>query len=424
MEFYKETKFKNTEIGRIPNDWDVKEVKSIGQVITGTTPRTKVKEYWNGAYPFVTPTDISETKYVYKTERTVSNKGVEVGRIVPKDTVLVTCIASIGKMALAFKECITNQQINSIICNNKIDPHYIYYIIKNREDELKHSAGKTTNAIVKKSLFEKFLLPLPCTYDEQRRISTILSSIDCLIQQTNSIIQKTQELKKGLMQELLTKGIGHKEFKYSEELGCEIPKEWRTLKIKAIGELVNGFGFPIKYQGKKEGKYIFAKVSDTNLAENDKYINTTNNFIDDDLAKRMKVTIYPKGTIIFPKIGMVIYLRKVRILAREGTFDNNIMGIIPNRNVTETEFLYYYFLEIIDLTKLTITTTAPSIRKSDVEELSVACPPIHEQRQIVSIILNIDDQIDKERNTKEELVNLKKGLMQILLTGQVRIKVN
>jgi len=199
MMFFKETNFNTTSIGQMPKDWNVVTVEELGEVVTGTTPSTFNKEYWDGEYPFVTPTDITETKYVEKTERQVTQKGVERGRLIPKDSVLVTCIASIGKIALASEPCITNQQINAIVCKEKMNPHYVYYTTAFRGDILKTWAGRTTNPIVKKSLFEKFPLALPKNAKEQQRIAEVLSTVDEAIQKTSEVITKTERLKKGLM---------------------------------------------------------------------------------------------------------------------------------------------------------------------------------------------------------------------------------
>ena len=239
--FFKETNFKETAVGRIPKDWNVAKVVELGEVVTGTTPSTFNKEYWDGEYPFITPTDITEIKYVEKTERQVTQKGVERGRLIPKYSVLVTCIASIGKIALASEPCITNQQINAIICREGVDPHYVYYATAFRSNILKTWAGRTTNPIVKKSLFEKFPLVLPKTENEQRTIAEVLSTVDEAIQKTSEVIGKTERLKKGLMQEFFTKGIGHNQFE-DTEIG-RIPKEWKVVRLGDHIELKSGLYF-------------------------------------------------------------------------------------------------------------------------------------------------------------------------------------
>ena len=195
--------FKDTEIGRIPKEWEVVKVGEIGEVITGTTPSTKVKEYWGDGYLFVTPTDFSNNKYVHQTERSITPEGVEKARVIPKDSVMVTCIASVGEVAMSSEECITNQQINSIVCNEKTNPHYVYYAMKFRKNVLKRWAGITTSPIVKKSLFEKFPLPLP-PLPEQQKIAEILSTVDKRLELLRNKKEKMERIKKGLMNDLLT----------------------------------------------------------------------------------------------------------------------------------------------------------------------------------------------------------------------------
>jgi len=204
--FRKGRKLKKTEIGEIPEDWKVVTVKDIGEVITGTTPSTLVRDYWNGDIPFVTPTDITE-KYVKNTERYISQKGLQKARLLPKGSVLVTCIASIGKISIAPKPCISNQQINAIICKKDIDNEYIYYVMSYMSNKLKMWAGQTTSPIVKKSLFEKFTLPLPKNKNEQQKIAEILQTIDQKIEIERKKKELYEELFRTMLNNLMSQEI-------------------------------------------------------------------------------------------------------------------------------------------------------------------------------------------------------------------------
>jgi type I restriction enzyme, S subunit len=196
-------KFKKTEIGEIPEEWDVRKIEEIGEVVTGTTPSTKIKDYYGDKYMFVTPFDMNGYKYVRKTARMLSDTGIKVSRQVPKNSVMVVCIASIGKMAMAFEDCSTNQQINSIICNEKVDPHFIYYLMKSKTPKISSLSGKTAVPIVKKSLFSKLIIQIP-SLTEQKQIAVILSSVDEEIEKETNHREQLETLKKGLMQVLLT----------------------------------------------------------------------------------------------------------------------------------------------------------------------------------------------------------------------------
>jgi type I restriction enzyme S subunit len=201
--FRKGRKLKKTEIGEIPEDWEVVRIKDVGSVITGTTPSTSVKEFWDGDIPFVTPSDFkNDSVYVYQTERKVTSAGAQKGRIIPKNSILVVCIGStLGKIALSYEECITNQQINAIICENfKVNPFFVYYFLLKNQGLLKAYAGTTTKPIVKKSLFETFLIPLP-PLSEQREIAENLQTIDQKIE----IEKRKKELYEELFKTMLNK---------------------------------------------------------------------------------------------------------------------------------------------------------------------------------------------------------------------------
>jgi len=108
---------KQSEVGLIASDWEVLPVSQFGKILTGTTPSTKESKFYGGAYPFISPGDISEDLYVKEAAKTITKEGLSVCRPLPKNAVLVVCIgATIGKTALTWsEESATNQQINAII---------------------------------------------------------------------------------------------------------------------------------------------------------------------------------------------------------------------------------------------------------------------------------------------------------------------
>ncbi|HDZ16892.1 hypothetical protein LCGC14_0290520 [marine sediment metagenome] len=199
------TEFKETKGGKIPKSWNVLQLKKIGRIFTGKTPSTLVDDYWGDDIPFITPGDITNKHYIRKTERFVSFLGANQSKLITENGICTVCIGStVGKVALAVKDSITNQQINSMICNENNDPHYICYAISNRSRYLKTYAGVAAVPIVKKSLFESFRIPVPSTIEEQKSISNILLSIDNNIEIEEKYQNRLKEIKKGLMQDLLT----------------------------------------------------------------------------------------------------------------------------------------------------------------------------------------------------------------------------
>ncbi|MEI0493946.1 restriction endonuclease subunit S [Brachyspira intermedia] len=181
-------------------EWENKKLSDIGEIITGKTPNTSDLSLWGGDIQFVTPTDITEKKYQYNTQRNVVRTNNI--RILPKNTIMFTSIASIGKMALSVKPCITNQQINSIIPTNNYDNEFIYYSILQKSFYIKLLLANTTLPIINKTEFSKITISITSNKKEQKKIADCLASIDSIIDSQVKRIDNLIKHKKALMQGL------------------------------------------------------------------------------------------------------------------------------------------------------------------------------------------------------------------------------
>lgn len=151
--------------------------------------------------------------------------------------------------------------------------------------------------------------------------------------------------------------------------GAEV--DWKPLRD--VAEVRSGWGFPNAFQGRVEGTYPFYKVSDMNIVGNEATMNSANNYIDGNTAKKLGISPAPAGTIIFPKIGAAVATNKKRILSLTAAYDNNVMGLIPSEKIM-SRFLFYW-MQTINLSTLANDSGAvPSIRKSEMELLLVPIP--------------------------------------------------
>jgi len=181
-------------------EWKSVEIGRIGKVITGKTPATSDLSLWDGTVQFVTPTDITENKYQYSTQRTVVQTPKMV--ILPKNTIMFTCIASIGKMALSVYPCITNQQINSIIPKPGYNNEFVYYSLLQKTFLIKSGFANSTLPIINKTDFSKIQIPVAPDGKEQKKIADVLSEIDTILTEQSNKIEQLKTHKKGLMQGL------------------------------------------------------------------------------------------------------------------------------------------------------------------------------------------------------------------------------
>ena len=184
--------------------WEKKQIKDFGEAITGNTPSKKEEKYWNGDFVWVTAQDF-KGKYINDSILKLTKFGKDKARVIPKDSVLVTCIASIGLNAINKVECSTNQQINAICCNQEYNYEYVYYLVTYNTENLKQLAGQTAVPIITKKSFEEFEVYTIENYDEQQKIADCLSSLDELIETTSRKVEILKEHKKGLMQQLFPK---------------------------------------------------------------------------------------------------------------------------------------------------------------------------------------------------------------------------
>ena len=164
-----------------------------------------------------------------------------------------------------------------------------------------------------------------------------------------------------------------------------IDPEWPLVPIKAVATVESGFGFPLAFQGKTDEHIPFLKVSDMNLPGNEMNIVTWNNSISYAALRELKAKSFPRGTVIFPKIGAAIATNKKRILTRDSTYDNNVMGIVPNTAKLLPHFLYSWLMGF-DLSRWASASQPPSMRKTVVEQQAIPLPPVAVQQSILEDI--------------------------------------
>ena len=184
-------------------EWEEKKLGDTGNIITGTTPSTKKEIYYkNGIYPWVTPTDITEKKDITETKKYLTQEGLEAGRYIPKNSLLITCIASIGKNVILRQDGSCNQQINAIIPYKEFNVDFLYYLIENNVHVLLENAGQGGMAMLNKSDFSNLLFLFPKDPREQQKIANTLSSLDNLIEAGEKKVEALKKHKKGLMQQM------------------------------------------------------------------------------------------------------------------------------------------------------------------------------------------------------------------------------
>lgn len=407
---------------KLPEGWREVEIGNVAQVLGGGTPSTSEPSYWDGEIPWLTPSEFTknEGNTIEESERYITKKGLKNSSAILLDagSVLMTSRATIGYCRINTQPVTTNQGFASFRCNENVYNYYLLYMLRFMKNRLLALSSGSTFMEISKSELKRLQISLP-PLEEQRKIAEILGTVDGKLTNIDQQITTTETLKKGLMQQLFTKGIGHTEFKQTE-IGT-IPKEWEVVKLSDVCTLRGGTGFKEEYQGNVSGEFPFIKVSDMNLKGNETYIQTSNNWVSAIDVKSMKGVVFAANTVVFAKVGAALLLNRRRILTRDTLIDNNMMGATPKELIISS-FLYLVLLQK-DFGKLVQEGAVPSINQTQLGAIRIPLPPLDEQEKIASILTEVDNKIDSLKKRKSAYTTLKTGLMQQLLTGQKRVKV-
>lgn len=409
--------YKITEFGEIPSEWEVKKLKDLGNSVIGLTySPDDLVDGCNGTL-VLRSSNIRNNRIVFDDNKYV-NKDIQEKLIVKENDILI-CSRNgskelIGKCALIDKKAegssfgafmtVYRSKYNKYLFNV-----FTSYMFKR---QIYNNLGATINQITTDNL-NNFKIIVP-TIKEQEKIASILSTVDEQIDNVDALIEKNKELKKGLMQTLLTKGIGHTKFKKTE-IG-EIPEEWEVKTFKDISKVSQGLQIAIeeRYKELKEGRlpYITIQYINDKLNSDNKYF--IENFSESVVCKEDDILMTRTGNT-----GIVV-------TNEIGVFHNNFFKVDFRRDLLNKDFLVW-FLNTNLIQNLIIryagTTTIPDLKHGDFYKLPVVIPSLKEQEKIASILSEVDEKISKYKNKKQKLEELKKGLMQQLLTGMIRVTV-
>ena len=287
---------------------------------------------------------------------------------------------------------------------------YFYYLINSpivNKTFRKKATGTAQLGLSRKSVSEQLLVVPPLK--EQEKIADILSTSDDKINAIAIQIDRAETLKKGLLQKLLSEGIGHSEFKDSE-LG-KIPDSWEVVKFKEITKVRQGLQIPISKRK-------------TELCENC-YQYITIQFVKGN--KEIEYVQNPQQSVICVEEDVLMTRTGntgIVITDVNGVFHNNFFLIDFDRNKISKDFLVFYLKSFSTQKEILLkacATTIPDLNHGDFYSIKFLYPPLEEQKQIAHILSTADEKLELLRAKKEKYETLKKGLLQKLLSGEVRV---
>ena len=412
-------------------NWKEVKLGDIGNIITGSTPPTKNKEYFGNDCLFITPTDYKNcNKYISNSERGISLLGIEKlkNRLLPEGSVMVTCIATMGKVLINKLPAITNQQINSIIVDNKkFSADFIYYLLIHNSNKIKSIVSGSAVPILNKKDFSNLIFELP-PLAEQKRIASILSSFDDKIELNNKTNKILEEMAQTIFEEWFINfnfpTANGKPYKKSggemigSELG-EIPKGWKIITIGDYAKLKSGFAFKnswwqndgipvIKIQNISSGNLNFEQCS---FVSEDKY----------NIAESFRVN---GGDLLISLTGSLGKFAIVPKLDKDALVNQRVgKFFLGEEPVKKLPFLYGILNELRDLiVSLANGSVQQNISPTDIENVKIIFPSDKMLNKYNNLMQDVFYKIIFNQRENEKLSKIRDSLLPKLMAGEIRAK--
>jgi type I restriction enzyme S subunit len=406
----------------IPPDWKLKKLKDVVLINNENLNLNSVEFIYyidiagvnNQTFEISDIKKIPISEIPSRARRIVRNQDVIISTVRPY-------LQAFTKIPKIYDGYVCSTGFAVLRAKNEINPEYLFNWIFSKpfmNYMIANMVGSNYPA-VKKSDVETAPILIP-SLKEQGVIASFLGNINSIITTTQQLIDRLQTLKRGLMQRLFTQGIGHTEFQETK-LG-RIPKGWSITTFSKICKIITKGSTPTSYgfQYQKKGiNFLKTEAIDEASSLNPDLFA----FIDLETHNFLKRSQLEENDIVFSIAGTI---GRVSIVSKEIIPANTNQALCIIR-LKESELLKYikYFLQshLIQkfIRKITITSAQPNINLNDVRRFLIVIPPKEEREKIIAILENLDNRIRNEKSMLHYYKTMKKGLMQVLLTGEKRV---
>ena len=418
---------------KLPKDWKWLKLKDICEVVTGTTPPKSDMSNYGSDIPFFKPPHLWD-RQIIDTEEKLSLKGAEKARIVPPNTVLVTCIGNLGRTGFVKKKAAFNQQINAILENEKIDGKYVFYQAQSPlfKQQLEKLATGTTVSIVNKGNFETIEIPLPPLAIQQAIVSKIeelFSELDNGIANLKTAQQQLKTYRQSVLKWAFEgrftspspRGEG-----WGEVKDDELPKGWSLLQVKDIATTIGGYAFK-SGDFKTEGKYQVLRMGNVRpgiirYAESPVFIDK----MDSDVLRRSilqlnDVIITQTGTRQKRDYGFTAMITKTNLLLNQ-----RIAAIRVNEKYLPKLLLYFTWTNTFKdqfFANETGNVGQGNVGMKAVTETFVPYCTLNEQHLIVQVIesrLSVADKLEESiTQSLQQAEALRQSILKKAFSGEL-----
>ena len=394
--------------------WPLVAIKDVARVITGKTPSKSEEDNFGGEIPFVTPAELNGSAYVSYTPQTITEKGASKLKLVPRNSVMVCCIGSLGKLAIADREVATNQQINSVVFDaEKVNPKYGYYALSKLKPIMEKLAPSTTVAIINKSNFEALEIPLP-PLAEQQRIAAILDKADAIRRKRQQAIQLADEFLRAVFLDMFGDPVTNPKGWEVKTL-ASITKDWRGGASIKPDDFTDS-GFPVLHKGAihQHGKIVLDESKKT--------------FVSNEFAEAKKGSLVGRDCVAITLRDLVPSGPSIGLMADLSDYATSTYLLSQGAYgfCVKPEELHAAYLVALsnhdgfrqEFKKISVGSTQIHIRSSDLKELALPVPPVELQRKYGAIRRTVIN-FQKKAASGEEQGELFDSLSQKAFRGEL-----
>ncbi|WP_262765157.1 restriction endonuclease subunit S [Enterobacter quasiroggenkampii] len=384
-------------------EYNIRKLKETADIVTGNTPSTSNSKFYGGEYMFVSPVDINEEKFVSHTKTTVSKEGFINGREIPAYSVMFVCIGStIGKLAINSHPCITNQQINSLICNAYFSANYLYYILEKHSKKIKELAGIQAVPLINKTTFSNVELYFPNT-EEQTKVASFISSVDEKITLLNKQYILLCQYKKGMMQKIFSQ-----EVRFKDDDGTTFP-DWENQKLGDVAVFLKGKGVA-KTDVVEYGERECIRYGElyTDYGEVIRKIKSrTNQSLTDSILSMSRDVLVPSSG------ETAIDISKASCVLSDGVILGGDLNIIRSKAI-DGMFLSYYInsQKKYEIAQMAQGNSVVHLYAKQLAKTEIFYPCKKEQTKIANFLSALDDKITTKKAELDKLKTWKQGLLQ------------
>lgn len=408
------TDVENLSLGDIPISWKVKPLEEIASY-----RKEKINPLKTSVeYKYVALENIEQgsgkLSGISSSLNTTSTKSC----FKEGDTLFNKLRPYLNKYWFASFEGVCATELLPLIPSRDTYPKFLYYCVQ-QEKVLGYVTNRTFGTKMPRTSWnelKEILIPVP-PFEEQQKIAEILTSADEQIEKTRQLIEKTKELKIGLMQQLLTKGIEH--FSFKKTVVGEIPETWNVYKIKDVALKVTDGEH--KTPSRIESGELLLSARNIQNGRID-YSNV--DYISEDELNKITKRCHPEmGDILLSCSGSV---GRVCIVPGNIKFGlvRSVALIKIDEEVLSSKFLMYMLQSPLLQKQMEMKQSKlaqANLFLRDINSLIIPFPSLEEQLEISKIISSVDEQLNVYEKEKEKQIELKKALMQQLLTGKIRV---